>query len=460
MNQEKSKYELVVVGAGPAGNKIARAAGKRGTRVVLVERDRLGGTCLNYGCDPTKTMYHCAEVAQMARQSEQFGVNTGHVHIDFPKIMAHVDSVVGSIRGTEPDGGLGKDGVEWIRAEGKFTGPHTMQTGGREIEADRFVIASGASAAIPPIEGLDQSGYLTNRTIFDLTRLPRRLLILGGGAIGCEFAQIFSRLGSTVTLVELDARLMRTEEPEMSAALQIVLEQEGINVFTRAKAIRIVKNDERYSLVVELKEREQELPFDNIFIAAGRTPNIEELNLDAAGVNTNKQGIIVNDELLTNVSHIWACGDVIGRHRFTHVAAHHAQTVIQNVLDDAHNKVDESAVPWGIFTDPEIAHVGLTEAEARERGYEVKTAAINAGLLPRARTSGKTFGFGKIVADAESKQVLGANLICYQATEIIQELTTAMQSGITADRIADVIHVYPTMSQAIQILAGRSLNHR
>lgn len=456
MPENNHAYDLVVVGAGSAGNSIARSAGKKGWKTALVECHKLGGTCLNFGCIPSKALYHCAEIAHHLRCSQDFGIKTGTFDIDFPAVMAHVHGVKDNIRGPIPDGGLAEDGVDFFRHPARFTGPHSMQVGDEEITSDRFVLATGALPNIPPIDGLDDIEYLTYLNIFNLTDLPRKLLILGSGPVGAEFAQMFARLGSSVTLVEAADQIMPTEEPEISNAVQAVFEKEGINVFTGVKIERIEQEGDCLEAVGEFEGRTTRFPFTQILLATGRRPHWDDLDCEAAGLTCEGKAIQVDEHLKTNVDHIYACGDVINRYAFTHVASHHASVIIDNLLEDGDIEVDETGIPWVIFTDPEVAHVGQTEAEAREAGFHVRTATLELGKVSRAKVSNVRDGMGKIVVDDDTDKVLGANLFGFHAGEFVHEFALAIRYGITVGQMAETVHAYPTMAQSVQLLAKQA----
>jgi pyruvate/2-oxoglutarate dehydrogenase complex dihydrolipoamide dehydrogenase (E3) component len=443
-------YDLAVIGAGSGGDGVARPAAARGLRVALIERDKLGGECLNYGCDPTKTLYRCAEVASLARRGHEFGVRTESVEIDFAQVMARTQAVIAEIRGDDPFGGLRRAGIDLYQSEARFRSPNELDVGGQVIQAEKIVIAAGTSPSVPEMEGLDDAGYLTNRSVLGLAELPKQFSVLGGGAGACEFAQIFARLGADVTVVEKGRRLIATEDEEVSLALERVMQEEGIRVLTDTQALKMRREDGRPELVAEKQGKQIVLPFDRLLIAAGRRPNVEALNLDAAGVRANNEGIEVNDELRTTVPHIWAAGDIVGHYMFTHIASYHADLVFANAVEGRHERLDYSVVPWVIFTDPEVAHVGLTEAEARERGQDIVVGRIEFKDLVRAITAGETRGFGKIVADKRTGRILGANYICHNAGEIIHEVAMAMRAGMHARELGRMIHAYPTMAEGVR----------
>jgi mercury(II) reductase len=443
-------YDLAVIGAGSGGDGVARPAAARGLRVALIERDKLGGECLNYGCDPTKTLYRSAEVASLARRGHEFGVRTGPVEIDFAQVMARTRAVIAEIRGDDPFGGLRSAGIDLYQSEARFRSPNELHVGGQVIQAEKIVIAAGTSPSVPEMEGLEDTGYLTNRSILDLAELPKQFLVLGGGAVACEFAQIFARLGANVTVVERGPRLIGTEDEEISRALAVILQEEGIRVLADTDGVKVKREDGRLALVAEGQGGQVELPFDQLLVATGRRPNVDALDLDAAGVRANDKGIEVNDELRTAVPHIWASGDVVGHYMFTHIASYHADLVFANAVEGRQERLDYSVVPWVIFTDPEVAHVGLTEAEARDEGYDVVVGRIEFKDLVRAITAGETRGLGKIVADKKTGRILGANYICHNAGEIIHEIAVAMTAGMHARELGRTIHAYPTMAEGVR----------
>jgi pyruvate/2-oxoglutarate dehydrogenase complex dihydrolipoamide dehydrogenase (E3) component len=318
------------------------------------------------------------------------------------------------------------------------------------IRAKKIVIAAGTSPSVPEMEGLEDAGYLTNRSVLDLAELPKQFLVLGGGAVACEFAQIFARLGADVTVVERGPRLIATEDEEVSRALAVILQADGIRVLTETEGVKVQQRDDRPVLVGEGQGGQIEVPFDQLLVAAGRRPNVEALNLAAAGVRASDKGIEVNDELCTSVPHIWASGDIVGHYMFTHIASYHADLVFSNAVEGRHERLDYLVVPWVIFTDPEVAHVGLTEAEARAQGHDVVVGRLEFKDLVRAITAGESRGFGKIVADKNTGRILGANYICYNAGEIIHEVAVAMKAGMHARELGRMIHAYPTMAEGVR----------
>lgn len=458
------EYDLVVLGGGVAGLTIGKYAPQFGARVAIVEAQRLGGDCTWYGCVPSKALIASANIAATTKRAESFGLppvaDTEPVNLAL--VLERVHDLQHHIyeESDSPDA-LRANGCDVIEGRGRFTSPHTLDVDGRQITARAFCIATGSHPAVPPIDGLDQIAYHTNRTIFDLKRLPRRLLVIGGGPIGVEIGQAMSRLGAHVTIVEMAPRLLPREDDEVSDVLRQALTAEGIDIRTDVVVTHIAEGEgvKRARLApaghAPDDAPDQYVECDTVFVAAGQLPNVDGLGLDEAGVAYDaRTGIHVDDGLRTSNRHIYAAGDVIGRLPFTHVAALEASTVMRNALFPRRQKIDYSAVPWATFTDPEIARVGLTEEEARVRyGDDLHVSHFPFSRNDRAIMEGRTTGFVKLLSVGKRDRLVGAHIVGPSAGELIHQHVLAMQHGIGVSALAETMHIYPTLSETSRYAA-------
>ncbi|MCI0345852.1 MAG: mercuric reductase [Chloroflexi bacterium] len=444
------RYNLVVIGAGTAGLVSAAGAAGLGAKVALVERHLMGGDCLNVGCVPSKALIAAARAAADARAAGAFGVRTGGVEVDFPAVMERMRRLRASIAPHDGVERFAKLGVDVFLGEGRFAGPSTVEVDGRRLEFARAVIATGGRAAPPPIPGLEEIGYLTNETIFSLTELPRRLAIIGAGPIGCEMAQTFRRFGSEVTLFEAEPYVLPREDADAAAIVARRLAAEGVRLVLCGHLTRAERRGGEVTLHCELGSTHQVLACDAILLAIGRTPNVEGLGLEAAGVAYDREGITVNDYLETTNRRIYAAGDVASRYKFTHVADAVARIVLQNALFLGRKKASGLRVPWCTYTSPEIAHVGLYEHEAVARGLAVDTITIPMAEVDRAVLDGEEEGFLRVHLAKGSDRILGATLVASRAGDMISELTVAMAAGRGLGTIAAAIHPYPTQAEVMK----------
>ncbi len=439
-------YDLAIIGAGSAGLTAARLARFFGKRVALIDKDRLGGDCLNYGCVPSKALIKASRVAHEAATAQRWGLSAQHLPKDLAAVNARVQHAVTEIGKLDDAEVLSALGVDVLLGGAAFRDPHTLSVGDRDITAKFVLIASGSRPSVPDIEGLAEVGYLTNEDVFDLSRLPGRLAVIGGGPIGVELAQALHRLGSTVTVLQRGPHLIPRDDTDMVDVLERQFADEGIDVrlATRPSAVRREGED------IVLSVDPHELRVDAILCAVGRVPNVETLGLDAAGVSTNDRGIPVNDLLQTNQSHIYAVGDVTGGPAFTHYAGHQAAHAVRNIFVPVKAKFSPGHLPWVTFTDPEIAHVGRTEAEIRAAGDTCEIIRFPYTHNERAVTDAETVGLMKFLIDGK-RRLLGAHIAGQCAGEMINELTLAMNNDLTVDAIISSIHAYPTYSFAIPI---------
>lgn len=448
-------YNLVVIGAGTAGLITAAGAAGLGAKVALVERHLMGGDCLNVGCVPSKALIRPSRLAAEMRQAERFGLfPAAPTPGDFPKVMERLRRIRAEISHHDSAKRYRDEmGVDMFMGEARFSGPDTIEADGRQLRFKKAVIATGARAVHPREEGLEEVGFRTNETIFNLTELPGHLIVIGGGPIGCELAQAFRRLGSEVSIVQHD-RFLPKEDPDASALIARVFEREGIRVLLNAKVKRAFNSDGRKQVVVERDGKEEALVGDEILIGAGRAPNVEGLNLEAVGVAYEaRKGIQVDDRLRTSNPRIFAAGDCCMAWKFTHAADAAARIVIQNALFKGRAKLSALTMPWCTYTDPEVAHVGLYEADARERGMETDIFKVDMSAIDRAQTDGETDGFIKVLVRKGTDKILGATIVSTHAGEMIGEITTAMAAKAGLGAISKVIHPYPTQAEAIKRVA-------
>jgi pyruvate/2-oxoglutarate dehydrogenase complex dihydrolipoamide dehydrogenase (E3) component len=435
-------YDLVIIGGGSVGLTAAGFAIQLGARVALLEKHRLGGECTWTGCVPSKTLLKAAKVAHQMRTADHYGLTPVEPEVDLKSVMAQVEGVVAGVYHEESPDALRADGIDVFLGAARFLDPHTLSSGETTLTTRHVLIATGAHAFIPAVAGLDDVDCLTYETIWDLEVLPRHLLVVGAGPLGCEMAQAFRRLGAGVTLATSRDRVLPRDDPAASRVLGGVLGAEGINLRYNARAERAWQDDNGIHLVAG----GDELVGDALLVAAGRRPNVGGLDLDRASVAYSAEGIQVDDHLRTSQRHIYAAGDCIGRHQFTHYAGWQAVIAVRNALLLGASKGIPERVPWTTFTDPEVAHVGLTEVQARARfGDEVKTYEWPMERVDRARTERDTAGFIKLIHKRDGT-LLGATIVAGQAGEMIHEWITALDHGLKVGDLADVIHVYPTYS--------------
>lgn len=450
MNNQPNRFDLVVIGAGGAGSTVAAEAIARGGRVAMIERWRVGGTCLNVGCDPTKTMVRSAEVLHLAREAARFGVRVSRAEGDWAATMRRVASVIDTIRGGDGDQNVRDSGVVLYKGQARFVAPHEIEVDGDILHADKVIIATGAVEKVPPIPGLREAGFITNVQAVALPELPQSLAIIGGGVIAVEFAQIFARFGVAVTIIGARDRILPREDPDLTTMLRAVLEREGVRVETGARVQRVELVDGRKRLLAIREAETIEVEAEEILLATGRVPAIAGLNLEAAGVAYDEHGITVDDELCTSAPHVWAVGDVTGVQLFTHVADYQARIAEHNALSGMPSRrADYRVVPWVTFTDPELARVGLTEPEARAAGYDVKCAVVKMCDMARALTAGETDGMVKLVADRATGQLLGGHILAARGGELLPEVALTMRLRLPVSAIAETIHAYPTLSEAV-----------
>ncbi len=456
----RPRYHLVVIGAGTAGLVSAAGAAGLGARVALIERNLMGGDCLNVGCVPSKAVIRAARAWHQARTGGRFGAPApasagADAAGDFAAAMERMRRLRAGISAHDGARRFADLGVDVFLGDGRFVSPREIEVGGALLRFRRAVVATGARAAVPPIPGLEAIGYLTNETFFGLTALPPRLTVLGGGPICCEMAQAFARFGSRVTVVSKDPRLLPREDADAAAIVQRAMAADGVEMIFSAKAVAARRDDGGRVLVVESGGARREVVGDEILVAAGRLPNVDGLGLDAAGVRYGKEGVEVDDRLRTSNPRVFACGDVASRHRFTHIADAQARIVIQNALFSAgplrgSARASALVVPWCTFTSPEVAHVGMYPAEAEAKGLAVETVEVPLAEVDRAILDGEDEGFLRVHLKKGTDEILGATLVADHAGDMLPELCLAMTKKIGLGSIAAVIHPYPTQAEVIK----------
>jgi pyruvate/2-oxoglutarate dehydrogenase complex dihydrolipoamide dehydrogenase (E3) component len=436
------EYDLIVIGAGSGGLSAAPLAAKLGARVALVEKYKPGGDCLYTGCVPSKALIKVARVAWEMRRASDFGLEPHRPPVDLGRVMAHVQDVIQRVYQFESPEVLAHDGVELVTGEARFLDERTIRAGERTLRAKRFIIATGSRAAVPPIPGLEGAGFLTYDDVFHLQELPKHLLVLGAGPIGMELAQAFRRLGSEVTMFQRSKRLLSMADPDCSEVLANVLREEGVQFHLGAELNRVESVGEK----VMISTGADRIEGDRLLVAAGRTANVEGLDLERAGVAYGPRGIPVDEHLRTNQHHIYACGDVLGTHQFTHYAGMQGYVAVRNALFPGNGTGVLEQVPWTIFTDPEVARVGLTEPEARERhDGEVQVTRWPIERIDRAQAEEDRHGFIKVIHKSGG-EILGAHIVAGRAGEMIHEFVLAMDRGLKLGDLSGAMHVYPTYS--------------
>lgn len=441
------RYDLVIIGAGSGGLTAANFATQLGATVALVEKNRIGGDCTWTGCIPSKALLKAAKVAHAVRNAARFGIAANPPVTDMARVRDYVRSAIDQVYRLETPAELQRKGIDVIEGAARFIDPHTIEVGTQRVFAKHFLIATGARPLIPAITGLADVPFVTYERIFDNETLPKNMLVIGGGPIGVELAQAHQRLGAQVTVVADE--ILPKDEPEARVVIRRVLEREGVR-FVVGKASAATRRDAGIMLTVG----QQELIGDYLLVAAGRTPNVAGLDLENAGVSFSPQGIAVDSQLRTNVKHIYAAGDVTGGYQFTHFAGWQAFQAVRNALLAGSSSGLTDLVPWVTFTDPEVAHIGLTEAQAKQRfGESAQVRRLEFNHTDRAVCEGDTEGFTKLVFKSDGT-ILGATMVAARAGEAITEIIVAIKNGLKIGDLAGAIHAYPTYSTAVQQLAA------
>ena len=450
------RFDAIVIGTGQAGPALAVRLAGSGRKTAILERKRVGGTCVNVGCIPTKTLIASARAAHVARRGADYGVHVdGAISVDMARVKARKDAVVRQSNQGITHWLRNTPGVTLVEGHGRFIGPHTVSVNGGALEAPEIFINTGGRASVPAMTGLADVAYYTNTGMMDVDFLPPHLIVVGGSYVGLEFAQMYRRFGSRVTVVEMGPRLIAREDEDVSAAVQAILEAEGIAVRLNAECLAVSRRTEGVGVHVSCEEEPREIVGSHLLLAVGRVPNTGDLGLDRAGIRTDARGYIeVDDELRASATGIWALGDVNGRGAFTHTAYNDYEIVAANVLDGEHRRVSGRIPVYALFVDPPLARVGMSERDVRASGRPALVGRMAMARVGRARERGETQGFMQVLVDAETKRILGATLLGIEADEAIHSIIDVMNAGAPYTVITHAVHIHPTVSELIPTLLG------
>ncbi|MBW4429738.1 MAG: mercuric reductase [Nostoc desertorum CM1-VF14] len=463
MEVDTQHYDDIIIGGGKAGKTLAPALVADGRKTALVERslNMIGGGCINIACIPTKTMVASANVANTVRKSSAYGVKTNTPSVNLAEVIQRKRSVVQGMREMNLHNLETALGHELIIGTARFVAPKTIavtttEGNNRLLTAERLFINTGTRPLIPSISGLTEVEFLTSESIMELEYLPEHLIVLGSSYIGLEFAQMFRRFGSGVTVIGQSEQILSQQDPDIAIAVQTLLEQDGIEFLLKAKVLRVDRTGNETILQIQVGDREITLQGSHLLVAVGRAPNTDSLNLAAAGVATDIRGFIqVNDRLETNVPGIWALGDINGGPQYTHISLDDYRIIKTNLINKGDRSTRDRLVPSCLFIDPELAHVGLTETEAQQRGYAIRVAKVDASAVPRAKTLGQTDGLLKAIVDADTGRILGCSLLCHEAGEVISTVQMVMQAQMPYTVLRDGILTHPTMTEGLNILFSK-----
>jgi dihydrolipoamide dehydrogenase len=450
-------YNIIAIGGGAAGLVTSYIASTVKAKVALIEKHKMGGDCLNYGCVPSKAIISSAKKVHLSKKGKDFGLKKVEIEFDFLDIMNRVSNIIKTIEPNDSIERYSKLGVDCITGRAKILSPYEIEVNGKILTTKNIVIATGASPLIPNIPGINQVPYLTSETLWKLQNLPKNFLIIGAGAIGCEMAQAFSRLGSKVTLVEFSDKILPRDDNDVSNFMNKILTEEGITILTSHKLIEFIKNNNTFIAKIESNAAIKEIEFDNVLLSMGRKPRIEGFGLEELGVKiSNRKSIEVNEFMETNYPNIFACGDVAGPFQLTHTASHEAWYASVNALFGIFKKfkTDYSVVPYTTFTDPEVSHVGLSEEQATQKNIPVEITKYDLNDLDRAITESENKGFIKVLTEPGKDRILGATIVGYNAGELLSEFVLAMKYKIGLNKILGTIHAYPTMGEGNKYVAG------
>ena len=446
-----TKYDSIVIGTGQAGPALAGRLNQEALKTAIIERKLVGGTCVNVGCIPTKTLVGSAKVAYAARQAEKFGVIVdGSVTVDMKRVKERKDALAGASNKGVTQWIESMEHVTLVRGHARFTGPHQIQVGGDTWEADKIFIDVGARARIPDIEGLDQVDYLTNSSMMELDFLPEHLIIIGGSYIGLEFAQMYRRFGAEVTVVEMGDRLIGREDDDVSDAVREILEGEGVHIRLNAECLNVRKSPDGIAVGMSCEEGPNEVVGSHLLLAVGRLPNTDDLGLEEAGIETTERGhIVVDDALQTNVPGVWAIGEVNGRGAFTHTSYNDYEIVAANLFDNDPRRVTDRILCYGLFIDPPLGRVGMNEREAKAAGHTVLVGKRAMTKVSRAKEFGETRGFMKVLVDGDTDKILGAVILGLSGDEVVHCVLDVMYSGKPYTTISRAVHIHPTVAELI-----------
>ena len=451
-------YDAIIIGSGQAGKPLATTLGKAGWKTALIERDQIGGTCINYGCTPTKTMFNSARVAYLARRAADFGVHSGDVRVCLKEVRERKQRVVEEFRESGLKGIEKTENLDLLTGDARFTDKHTIEVklndgAVRTLTAEKIFINTGGRPAEPNLEGIDEVSTLDSTSIMELDELPEHLLVLGGGYIGLEFGQMFRRFGSEITIVQQAKQLLGREDPDIADAVREVMEEDGIKVLLDAKAVRAKRDGTKINLTVRTTGGEQTLTGTHLLCAVGRKPNTEDLNLAAAGIETDKQGNIkVNNKLETNVPGVYALGDVKGGPQFTHISYDDFRIIRTNLLESGNATTDERFVPYTVFIDPQLGRIGISETEAKDKSLDFRVAKLEMKSVARAIEMSETRGFIKAIVDAKNKQILGASVLGVEGGELMAMFEIAMMGKLPYTVLKDAIFAHPTLAESLNNL--------
>ena len=449
-------FDAIIIGTGQAGPPLAKRLSAAGMSVAIIERNKFGGTCVNTGCIPTKTLIASAYAAHVARRGTEYGFANGNVQVDMKRVKARKDEVAGrSNKGVELSLRELKH-CTVIEGHARFQSSHAVLVNDEILEADKIYLNVGGRASVPPIKGINDVPYLTNSSMMDVDFLPEHLVIVGGSYVGLEFAQMYRRFGSEVTIIEMGPRLIGREDEDVSAEVRDILERDGIGILLNAKCISLAKHDGRIAVGVECDDGPPEVLGTHVLLAVGRTPNTSDLGLDRAGVETDQRGYItVDDELKTNVAGIWAMGDCNGRGAFTHTAYNDYEIVADNLLNADHRRVSDRITAYALYIDPPLGRCGMTEAEIRKSGRRALVAKYPMSRVSRAFEKGETQGFIKICVDAETKQILGAAILGTGGDEVIHVLLDVMYAKAPYTVVQRAMHIHPTVAEYLPTILSK-----
>ena len=455
---ETNHYDVLIIGGGQAGIPLAHALHRAGRQVALAERGHLGGSCVNYGCTPTKSVISSAKLAHQARRAGEYGLEI-EVKVDFPAVIARAKEILLDSRTGLQDGFEGEDTPTLLRGHARFTGRSgevfNLTVDDQAVTADRVILNTGTRSVLPGVEGLDDVEFIHAENWLEQTTLPEHLLILGGGYIGLELGQFYHRMGAQVTVVEAADQLLSHEDKDVAEKVQELLSEEGITFHLNAKATKVTKQDSGVVLTVEKEGDEVTLSGSHLFVAVGRQPNTDELGLDTVGVELDDKGIVQTDErLATSVKGVWVAGDIRGGPMFTHTAYDDYRVLESQLLEDG-THTTQRVIPYGVFTDPQLGRVGMTEKQARDEHKNVKTATYEMKKNGRARAEGKTEGFIKVVVNEDTRKMLGAAVLAAEGAEMVHAYITLMNADATVETVQNDVHIHPTYSEGIQsVLEG------
>jgi len=454
----KKDYNIIVIGAGSAGLVSAYIGSVVKAKVALIEKHQMGGDCLNTGCVPSKALIRTGKILSYIKRAQDFGLKSAQVDFEFPDVMERVHNVIKKVEPHDSIERYTKLGVDCYTGAAKILSPHEVEVNGKTLTTKNIIIATGARPAVPPIPGLDQVDYLTTDTIWNLSKLPKKLMVMGGGPIGCELSQCFARLGSEVTLVEMLPDLLIREDEEASRLVRQKFIAEDVDVRINSKCKEVVVQDGKQWMLVEKEGKTEKVEFDQLLVAVGRAANAKGFGLEDIGVKLGPRGTVEVDQYLRTTTHknIYACGDVAGPFQFTHTAAHQAWYCAVNALFSPFKKfkVDYSVIPWATFTDPEVARVGLNEKDAKEQDIPYDVATYGIDDLDRAIADSEDKGYVKVLTPPGKDKILGVTIVGYHAGDLLAEYVLAMKHGLGLNQILGTIHTYPTMAEANKYAAG------